>query len=107
MDNISISAAKYDELINKLDKLTKHIETKFLINPLPERWLDIQEACQTLNVSKRTLQSYRDNNVLPYSQIGSKIYYKAADIQAHLEKHYKPVVRRKSKSEVSTDTKSV
>lgn len=57
--------------------------------PLKEKWLDIQETCLLLKVSKRTLQSYRDNGTLPFSQIGSKIYYKATDIDKHLEKNYR------------------
>jgi len=95
MENIIISADKYYELVTKLDNLTKQFESKLFINPLPDRWLDIQEACIVLNVSKRTLQTYRDTGVLPFSQIGSKIYYKAIDIQAHLEKHYKAAFRVK------------
>ena len=93
MEAISISLEKYSELLNKIENLTKQIEANLFLNPLPERWLDIQEACKVLNVSKRTLQTYRDTGVLPFSQIGSKIYYKAVDIQAHLEKHYKPAFK--------------
>jgi len=93
MEEIKISTEKFNELINSIDKLNKKFESKFTLNPLPERWLDIQEACHVLNVSKRTLQTYRDTGVLPFSQIGSKIYYKAVDIQAHLEKHYKPAFK--------------
>jgi len=57
---------------------------------LEDRWLDIQDVCELLHISKRTLQSYRDKGILPFSQVGAKIYYKANDIQKHLEKHYKP-----------------
>ena len=46
-----------------------------------ENWLDIQEVCLLLGVSKRTLQYYRSSGRLAYSQIGSKIYYKTSDIE--------------------------
>jgi len=95
METKQFSEDKYSELVNKIDNLSKQFESKLFINPLPERWLDIQEACVVLNVSKRTLQTYRDTGVLPFSQIGSKIYYKAIDIQKHLEKHYKPAFKTK------------
>jgi hypothetical protein len=95
MEAISIPYENYLELIKKLDNLTKQFESKLFINPLPDRWLDIQETCIVLNVSKRTLQTYRDTGILSFSQIGSKIYYKAADIQSHLEKHYNPAFRLK------------
>ena len=43
--------------------------------------MDSQEVCLLLGFSKRTLQYYRSNGRLSYSQIGSKIYYKSADIE--------------------------
>ena len=46
-----------------------------------ENWLDSQEVCLLLGVSKRTLQYYRSSGRLAYSQIGSKIYYKTSDIE--------------------------
>ena len=46
-----------------------------------ENWLDSQEVCLLLGFSKRTLQYYRSSRRLAYSQIGSKIYYKSADIE--------------------------
>jgi predicted site-specific integrase-resolvase len=36
--------------------------------------------CKLLHISKRTLQQYRDDNILPYIQIGGKIIYKESDI---------------------------
>ena len=45
-----------------------------------ENWLDSQEVCLLLGVSKRTLQYYRSSGRLAYSQIGSKIYYKTSEI---------------------------
>ena len=46
-----------------------------------ENWLDSQEVCLLLGLSKRTLQYYRSSGRLAYSQIGSKIYYKSSDIE--------------------------
>lgn len=50
-----------------------------------DEWLDNQEVCQLLKVSKRTLQTYRDNGTLAYSQIGYKCYYKKTDIEKLIE----------------------
>lgn len=47
-----------------------------------EEWLDNQDVCQLLNISLRTLQSYRDRGTLAYSMIGHKCYYKASDVHA-------------------------
>ncbi|WP_108823570.1 helix-turn-helix domain-containing protein [Dysgonomonas sp. Marseille-P4361] len=51
-----------------------------------EEWLDNQDVCQLLNISLRTLQSYRDRGILAYSMIGHKCYYKANDIHSFIEK---------------------
>ena len=51
-----------------------------------EEWLDNQDVCQLLNISLRTLQSYRDRGILAYSMIGYKCYYKASDVHAFVEK---------------------
>ena len=83
-----ISEDAYIQLINKLNDIKEDLQTKDVKSPLKDIWLDIQEVCAILKVSKRTLQNYRDNKVLSYSQISGKIYFKAADIQNHLEKNY-------------------
>ena len=47
-------------------------------------WLHNGDVCQLLNISKRTLQHYRDTGVLPFTQIGHKCYYKCEDVEALL-----------------------
>jgi len=48
-------------------------------------WLHNGDVCRLLNISKRTLQHYRDTGVLPCSQIGHKCYYKREDVERLLE----------------------
>ena len=38
-----------------------------------------------VGISKRTLQTYRDRGLLPYSQINHKIYYRTEDVEAFVE----------------------
>jgi hypothetical protein len=47
-----------------------------------------EDVCELLHISKRTLQQYRDDNILPYIQIGGKIIYKESDILTILEQNY-------------------
>jgi DNA-binding transcriptional MerR regulator len=42
-------------------------------------------VCEKLGISKRTLQTYRDRGLLPYSQINHKIYYRTEDVEAFVE----------------------
>lgn len=53
----------------------------------PEKmnWMDGADVCEKLGISKRTLQTYRDRGLLPYSQINHKIYYRTEDVEAFVE----------------------
>ena len=44
-------------------------------------WLHNGDVCKLLNISKRSLQHYRDTGVLPFAQIGHKCYYKREDVE--------------------------
>lgn len=52
-------------------------------------WIDGQDVMLSLHISKRTLQSLRDNGLLPYSRIQGKFYYKKSDIENLLVKNYR------------------
>jgi MerR family transcriptional regulator, repressor of the yfmOP operon len=58
------------------------------LSSLKEPKLTNKDVCKILSISSRTLQTYRDKNILPFAQIGRKIYYKASDIDEYLEQHY-------------------
>ncbi|MBN2776537.1 MAG: helix-turn-helix domain-containing protein [Bacteroidales bacterium] len=76
-----------------MDKL-QSLEERFIKlkvdaqTPLSDRWLDNQDILLLLKISKRTLQAYRDERKIPFSQVGNKIYYKASDVEKFLKKNY-------------------
>lgn len=90
MNVITIESDAFAQIMGKLKSLEdKFVELKMEAEtPLSDKWLDNQEIMQLLKISKRTLQSYRDNQVIPYAQIGQKIYYKASDVDKFLKKNY-------------------
>jgi len=51
------------------------------------RYMNDAELANYLKVSRRTLQEYRNNGILPYYQIGGKILYRESDIEELLEKN--------------------
>lgn len=53
-----------------------------------EIYLSGEDVCKFLHISKRTLQQYRDDSILPFIQIEGKIIYKESDILSILEKNY-------------------
>lgn len=48
-------------------------------------WIDSQEVCLALKISKRTLQTYRENGLMPFSTVGGKYFYRDGDVAAFLE----------------------
>lgn len=53
-----------------------------------EIYLSGEDVCKLLHISKRTLQQCRDDNILPYIQIGGKIIFRQSDILEILERNY-------------------
>ena len=47
-----------------------------------------REVCERLFVSPRTLQDYRDTDIIPYTQIAGKILYRHSDINRLLQENY-------------------
>lgn len=88
MELITFDSDAFRQIIDQIKSLGQKIDDNIRKQPLSEIWLDIQEVCQLLKISKRTLQAYRDNSVLGYSQVGGKIYFRASDIEEHLKNHY-------------------
>ena len=87
MEAIILSTQQYTDLVNRLDELNKKLEEKQK-NP-QDTFLDNQEFLQLMNISKRTAQTWRDEGVISFSQIGSKIYYRMSDVQKVLDNNYR------------------
>ncbi|MDM1298195.1 helix-turn-helix domain-containing protein [Empedobacter falsenii] len=45
------------------------------------KWLDQQEVCQLLNISKRTLQTYKAKGILGATQINRKTYFRLSEVE--------------------------
>ncbi|MFH0895695.1 MAG: helix-turn-helix domain-containing protein [Bacteroidota bacterium] len=94
MEVITISSEAFLQITKRLDSLESYFKHVARQQPLSEAWLDIEEACRLLKVSKRTLQSYRDEGILSYSQIGGKIYFSASAIEEHLKSHTRKAFKK-------------
>jgi len=55
-----------------------------------ERYLTDREVAEVLKVSRRTLQEYRNDGVLPYILLVGKVLYRESDLQKVLESCYHP-----------------
>lgn len=81
-----ITKSDLAEIANRIEELSKKLAAKE--KSPKEQWLDNQEFMQLLKVSRRTAQNYRDSNMIAFSIIGNKIYYKLSDIEELLNRHY-------------------
>ncbi len=78
----------HQEMINLLRSRIESILKNYRPVMNGEIYLSGEDVCKLLHISKRTLQQYRDDNILPYIHIGGKIIYMESDIMKALEKNY-------------------
>ena len=80
-----------------MERILKKLE-RYCVTARPmlggEVYLTGEEVCSQLRLSTRTLQEYRNAEILPFYKIGGKILYKQSDIQAMLERHYYPIHKK-------------
>ena len=84
---VVMSGEDFKHLVGKIDialeGLSKLRENK-------KEFLSNEEFLKLMSISKRTAQSWRDEGIVSFSQIGGKIYYRMEDIKEILIKHRRP-----------------
>ncbi|KAA6325657.1 hypothetical protein EZS27_025158 [termite gut metagenome] len=81
MEITAIETKTFEQMKQRFEDFAHQVKTFCSNGQTKEQWLNNQDVCELLQISNRTLQSYRDNGTLPYSQIGHKCYYKTSDIE--------------------------
>lgn len=88
MEVVTIEKQVFESMMNRFEKLVQTVES--LLHETNEKrleqWLDNQDVCRMLGVSLRTVQTYRSNGTLPYSQVGHKMFYRQKDIDMLLQR---------------------
>ena len=87
MENLTIIPKESLESLQAEIKEIKAILQQDKQKELQKAWLTKQEAKKLLNVCMKTLDNYLSKGIIPHSRFGAKIYIRASDIHAHLEKH--------------------
>ncbi|MBC8319892.1 MAG: helix-turn-helix domain-containing protein [Bacteroidetes bacterium] len=88
MEESILNEETIEIIMQKLEEISKTLQINPAVKNMRNEWLDLQETCQVLRISKRTLQFYRQQNLLPGSKIHGKVYIKVKDIQRMLDDHY-------------------
>lgn len=81
---------KLEQVHDSLLRLARLLE-RAGVRPRPEigaGWVDGQEVMQALHISRRTLQTLRDNGTLGHTTLGGKFYYRIDEIESLLRNNY-------------------
>ncbi|MBE0663989.1 MAG: helix-turn-helix domain-containing protein [Bacteroidales bacterium] len=96
MEAIIIPKDQFNELLAKVEHIIKTIDG---ITASPkESFVDNAEFIRLMGISKRTAQTWRDEQRISFSQIGSKIYYSLSDVNQLLAKNHRPAYTPRSRS---------
>ena len=89
------------QVFNRLDRQQEMLasmqedkkENPPLTEMLEDDTMDNQDVCMLLHVSKRTLQRYRSDGLLPYRMHRHKTYYRKSDVELFITTHMKEILR--------------
>lgn len=85
MEVIAIEGKTFKHIKERFEAFTKQIKQWCETDQTNSKWLDNQDVCNLLNISKRTLQYYRNSGKISFSQINSKCYYKTSGVEKLLK----------------------
>lgn len=87
MEIINIEARTFEAMMERFETFAQKIN--ILCDQSEDKemkeWLDSQEVCIILDISKRKLQYLRNFRKIPYSMLNGKIYYKPEDVKKYIE----------------------
>ena len=77
---ITRDSEEFKELAGWIKKAGKAVE---------EHYMTGDEICTLLHISRRTLQTLRDERLVPYTTIGGKLLYPESALYEVLKKNYR------------------
>ena len=91
-DLITRTTEEFRELRKKLTQALRLVEEQrpSIFN---EVYLTSEEIRSMFGISKRTLQTYRDEHIIPYTMLGGKFLYPQSAIFEVLERHFRKALR--------------
>lgn len=70
--------------MNKLEAILQAKSEK----EINSQWIESVKIPKLLGISQKTWQTYRDKRIIPFSQIGSKIFVRRVDLEKFMKDHY-------------------
>lgn len=84
MQTFVFSEQEYQDLLKRLDEINQKLGANQ--KPSQELW-DNADLMRYLKVSRRTLATWRAEQQIEFSQIGSKLYYTKEAVSKFLERY--------------------
>ena len=81
MKIVAIEKGTFEQMQRSFEVFIRKVQELCGKDRSNEKWLGSAEVCNLLQISQRSLQSYRDTGILPYTQIGRKFYYRSSDVE--------------------------
>lgn len=86
-ETITISLEKYHHMLNQISELQEKVSVlsdrrKFIAQEYVDSW----EACRALKICRRTLERYRNKNLIPCFRLNKKVFYRTIDLEYFLYK---------------------
>ena len=83
MEIICFEKKAFEEFAAKIERFLQRVSEMPGLKGVGKtnEWLDHYEVCRKLRISKRTLQTLRDNGTLDYTKIGNRTYYLPEDVE--------------------------
>ncbi|GKH15582.1 helix-turn-helix domain-containing protein [Bacteroides uniformis] len=75
--------------IKKAGKAVKEATARIRPTVADEHYMTEDEVCVLLHISRRTLQTLRDERLVPYTIIGGKLLYPESALYEVLKKNYR------------------
>lgn len=90
---ITQSSGEFREFLGQIRAMNQSIvaiREKHRPSIANERYLTSEEVMRYLHISLRTLQNFRDNRIIAFTTIGSRILYPESKLQKLLTDNYHP-----------------
>jgi hypothetical protein len=86
MELVTFESKAYQELIRKIERIAEFVvkAEKPLSDEKREVWLDSMEVARLLNISTKTLQRLRREQLISYSMLKGRCLYRLSDIEQAL-----------------------
>lgn len=89
MNNLNNSNPILDQIKMRLENIESVLDSISNLKSQPsQEWLTSKQAALVLGVTTRTLQTYRDQGDIPFTQFGREVRFRAEDLQNFLMSHY-------------------